>query len=356
MAGTSTPLVSVLVTARDNERHVGVALKSVVRQTLGSLELHVADDGSHDSTPAIIESLRDERLRLTRFEQSMGISTRRNELLEEVRGRYVAPLDADDVWLPDRLEQHVRLLESRPDLVAVGSDVLVVGAQVEVGGYFRLPRSDVAIRWYCLFTSPLIHSASTIRASAFRDGVRYDPAFPLAQDYDLWTKLLRHGRAENLAVPLTLYRVHSAQATQLRATERRVEQEEIGRRAIEDFGADSGLTSDRARLAWCIGADAAVPDHELEQAVDAYRELFDRFAIAYRGRPGLREVRRSAATTLLRRAGRAADAGAWTLRRAAFTIEPGVAFSAAAVRASNLAAARRYRPTAERLLVDLSGD
>ena len=87
MAATSTPLVSVLVTARDNELHVGVALKSVVRQTLGSLELHVADDGSCDSTPAIIESMRDERIRLTRFEQSGGISMRRNELLEKVTGR-----------------------------------------------------------------------------------------------------------------------------------------------------------------------------------------------------------------------------------------------------------------------------
>ena len=355
MAATSTPLVSVLVTARDNERHVGVALKSVVRQTLGSLELRVADDGSRDSTPAVVESLCDERLRLTRFDQSAGISTRRNELLEHVRGRYVAPLDADDVWLPDRLERHVRLLESRPDLVAVGSDVLVVDDRVGLGPYFRLPRSDAAIRWYCLFTSPLIHSASTIRASAFRDGVRYDPAFPLAQDYDLWTKLLRHGRAENLPVPLTLYRVHSTQATRLRASERRAEQEEIGRRAIEDFGGDSGLTSDRARLAWCIGADAAVPDDELEQAVDAFRELFDRFTAAHRGRPGLREVRRCAAATLLRRAGRAADARAWTLRRAALAIDPGVAFSAAAVRATNLAAARRYRRAAERLLADLHG-
>ncbi|MSO96205.1 MAG: glycosyltransferase family 2 protein [Thermoleophilia bacterium] len=352
----STPLVSVLVTARDNERHVAVALRSVVRQTFGSLELHVADDGSCDATPAIIESFRDGRLRHTRFEQSMGISTRRNELVERARGRYVAPLDADDVWLPDRLEQHVRLLEARPDLVAVGSDVLVVDAGREIGGYFRLPRSDVAIRWYCLFTSPLIHSASTIRASAFRDGARYDPAFPLAQDYDLWTKVLRHGRAENLGLPLTLYRVHPTQATRLRASERRAEQEEIGRRAIEEFGAGSGLTTESARLAWCLGADVAVAADELEQALDAYRDLVDRFTAAHRGRPGLREVRRCAATTLLRRAGRAVDAAGRALRAAAFSIDRGVAFSAAAVSASNSVAARRYRRAAGRLLVDLGED
>ena len=352
---SDAPMVSVLITARDNQRHVGIALRSVLRQTVQRVEVLVVDDGSTDATAAVVESTRDPRVHLTRHAESAGISTRRNELLERAKGSYVAPLDADDVWRPDRLERHVRLLEARPDLVAVGSDVLVVDERVGLGPYFRLPRSDAAIRWYCLFTSPLIHSASTIRASAFRDGVRYEPAFPLAHDYDLWTKVLRHGRAENLPVPLTLYRVHSTQATRLRASERRAEQEEIGRRAIEDFGGDSGLTSDRARLAWCIGADAAVPDDELEQAVDSFRELFDRFTAAHRGRPGLREVRRCAAATLLRRAGRAADARAWTLRRAALAIDPGVAFSAAAVRATNLAAARRYRRAAERLLADLHG-
>ena len=351
----ASPVVSVLITARDNERHVGVAIASVLRQTFQSFEVLVVDDGSRDATPSIVSSFADLRVRMVRHGDAAGISARRNELFERAQGRYVAPLDADDAWLPERLERHVGLLEARPDLVAVGSDVLVVDDRVGLGPYFRLPRSDAAIRWYCLFTSPLIHSASTIRASAFRDGVRYDPAFPLAQDYDLWTKVLRHGRAENLPVPLTLYRVHSTQATRLRASERRAEQEEIGRRAIEDFGGDSGLTSDRARLAWCIGADAAVPDDELEQAVDAFRELFDRFTAAHRGRPGLREVRRCAAATLLRRAGRAADAPAWTLRRAALAIDPGVAFSAAAVRATNLAAARRYRRAAERLLADLHG-
>ncbi|WP_181813517.1 glycosyltransferase family 2 protein [Gaiella occulta] len=354
MAPTSTPLVSVLVTARDNERHVGAALTSVLRQTLTSLELLVVDDGSADATPAIVESLRDERLRFVRFPESRGISARRNELLERARGRYVAPLDADDVWLPDRLERHVRLLESRPDLVAVGSDVLVVDDGVGVGRYFRLPRSDAAIRWNCLFTSPLIHSASTIRASAFHDGVRYDPAYPLAQDYDLWTKLLRRGRSENLAVPLTLYRVHSAQASQRRACERRAEQERIGLRAIEDPAGGHGPTGDRARLAWCLGAAMAVADEELEDAIDAYRELFARIESAYRGTSGLREARRIAATTLLRRAGLAADAAAWALRRAALAIDRRVTVSAVAVRAANIAAGRRYRRPAARLLADLA--
>ena len=354
MGRTSTPLVSVLVTARDNERHVTQALRSAVRQTLGSLELHVADDGSSDSTPALAESVGDERIRLTRHDTSAGISVRRNELLEQARGRYIAPLDADDVWFHDRLERHVRLLEARPDLVAVGSDVLVVDAGVGVGSYFRLPRSDAAVRWACLFTSPLIHSAATIRASAFHDGVRYDPSFPLAQDYDLWTKLLRHGRAENLTIPLTLYRVHPTQASQRRAGERRAEQETIGRRAIEEAAASSGMTGEQCRLAWCLGADADVPDVDLEQAIDAYRGLLAHFEAAHPGGLGLRETRRLAATTLLRRAGGAVDSSAWSLRRAALAIDATVALSGAAIRVSNLAAARRYRRPAVRLLEGLA--
>ncbi len=348
------PVVSVLITARDNQRHVGATLASALGQTLQEIEVLVVDDGSLDATADIVSSTDDPRVRLTRHDESAGISTRRNELVDKARGKYVAPLDADDVWLPDRLATHVRVLESRRDLVAVGSDALAVDDTVGVGSYFRLPRSDAAIRWVCLFTSPLLHSASTIRTAAFRDGVRYDPAFPLAQDYDLWTKLLRHGRAENLSVPLTLYRVHSAQATQRRDAERRAEQEEIGRRAIQDLGACRGLTPDRARLAWHLGADVVVAADEIEEAVAAYRELLDRFAIVHSRTAGFREVRRVAATTLLRRSGRAVDAAAWTLRRAAFAIDPSVVLSAAAIRASNHAASRRYRRVAERALADLS--
>jgi hypothetical protein len=347
------PVVSVLVTARDNAPHIAVTLASVLRQTRSDLELLVVDDGSRDATPEILSSLRDPRVNVTLHGASAGISVRRNELVDRARGRYIAPLDADDVWFPHRLSRHVSLLESRPELVGVGSDVMVVDEGAGIGPYFRLPRSDAAIRWQCLFTSPMIHTACLIRATAFAGGMRYDPAFPVAQDYDLFTKLLRRGAAVNLGVPLTLYRVHATQATRRYADSRLREQEVIGRRTIEEVG---GVAGERARLAWCLGSGAEIQQHELGDAIDAYRELAARFLSRGRRSDGEREVARIAATALLRRAWSTRGGTRRALLRAAIGIDPAAPAAAALVRAANAAAGRRFRGPVRRLLAELASD
>ena len=316
----SSPLVSVLVTARDNERHVGPALRSVLRQTLRSLELLVVDDGSRDSTAAVIESLPDERLELTRHAESAGISVRRNELVERARGKYVAPLDADDVWFPERLERQVRLLEATPELVAAGSDVLVVDDVGRVGPYFRLPRSNAAVGWSSLFTSPLIHSASTIRTSAFHAGVRYDPAYPARAGLrPLGQAAPARARGEPPAAALLLSRAPGAGEPGARRR--------APRRSGTDWTACDRGTWRRDKghraLAWRLGAEADVPDNEQEEALAAYRtsSAIRRDASL---EPGLREVQRIAAPTLLRRAGRGTGARLGRCGGQRFALDPTV--------------------------------
>jgi hypothetical protein len=349
MAASRPPIVSVLVTARDNERHVRSTIESVLRQSLADLELLIVDDGSRDSTAYLLSQLDDERVAVTVHTESAGIPTRRNELLERARGRYIAPLDADDIWFSDRLARQVAVLEAQPSLAVVGSDVMVVDDAVGIGLYFRVPRSDAAIRWWSLFSSPVIHISSTIRATAFETGIRYDPSFPLAQDYDLFTKLLRHGRAANLDVPLSLYRVHPQQASQRRRDERVREQQTIALRTIEEV---VGLSGDRARRAWALGACEPI-DGRLGESVDAYRELFERFCDRHRGARGMGEVRRLAATALLRRS--RATGRRRQLWRAALAIDPGAPVGAVAVRLANVASARRHRRAAEELVSGLAG-
>ncbi|MEI7759709.1 MAG: glycosyltransferase family A protein [Thermoleophilia bacterium] len=348
----SPPVVSVLITARDNETHIGVALASVLRQTLQAFEVLVVDDGSSDGTSRVAAAFRDSRIHIVRHDESAGISTRRNELVARARAPYVAPLDADDAWLPQRLECHIRLLEAQPEVVAVGSDAVVIDGERGVLRYFRLPRSDAAIRWTCLFASPLIHSASTIRKAVFDEGVRYDPAFPLAQDYDLWTQVLHRGGLRNMGVPLSLYRVHGAQATQRMAATQPAEQQQIARAAIEALAVPE-VVGDRAGLAWSLGASAHVPDDQLANAIDAYRRLFAHFESVHREAPGIGEARRIAATTLLRRAGLYPDDRARELWRAGWSLDRREPLAAGAVFVGNLRSKWRWRRTVERLLVEL---
>ena len=114
------PLVSVIVPARDAAATVERAVRSALSQTLESIEVIVVDDASRDRTPEIVERLAaaDHRVVLLRQAIHGGVSRSRNVGLDHARGRWVAVLDADDWYDPDRLEVLLTTNEDRYDLVA----------------------------------------------------------------------------------------------------------------------------------------------------------------------------------------------------------------------------------------------
>ncbi len=115
MSGGGNPLVSVITPARNMERFIRATIRSVLAQTMGEFEYLVVDNGSDDATAAIVEMVahRDGRMRLL-HESKPGSGAARNRGLAEARGRYVAFVDADDEWLPDKLELQVAQLERLP--------------------------------------------------------------------------------------------------------------------------------------------------------------------------------------------------------------------------------------------------
>jgi glycosyltransferase involved in cell wall biosynthesis len=105
--------VSVLIPAHDAEATLLATLHSVQRQTFTDFEAIVVDDGSKDSTPDIAAALAatDARFRLVRQENA-GVAKARNAALAIARGRWVAPLDADDLWHPEKLARQLRRFDS----------------------------------------------------------------------------------------------------------------------------------------------------------------------------------------------------------------------------------------------------
>ncbi|HUA63322.1 MAG TPA: glycosyltransferase [Verrucomicrobiae bacterium] len=114
----SSPRVSAVIPLFNKERTVEAALRSAASQTLCDLEIIVVDDGSTDSSPALVQNFSDARVRLFRQENA-GPGAARNRAVAEARGEYLAFLDADDEWLPDYLERAVGYMEREPDLAAV---------------------------------------------------------------------------------------------------------------------------------------------------------------------------------------------------------------------------------------------
>lgn len=105
------PLVSVIVPAYNAETYILQTLNSVLSQTYKNIEVVVVDDGSHDGTTQIVEAImrRDDRVALLRQSNS-GVAVARNLAIEKSRGEYIAPIDADDMWYPQKIEKQVHCM------------------------------------------------------------------------------------------------------------------------------------------------------------------------------------------------------------------------------------------------------
>jgi glycosyltransferase involved in cell wall biosynthesis len=112
--GAGTPLVSIVMPVRNRSEQVPLAIRSVQAQTFAGWELVVVDDGSTDDTRAVLAGLAAADARITVLERdALGVSTARNEGIEETRGRYVAFLDSDNEWTEHFLDVSLRLMAAR---------------------------------------------------------------------------------------------------------------------------------------------------------------------------------------------------------------------------------------------------
>ena len=109
--------VSIIIPTYNRERLVCKAINSVLRQTYSDYELIVVDDGSVDQTPRAVSQFQDPRIRYLCQHINAGECAARNIGLTAAQGRYIAFLDSDDEWLPNKLEKQVKYFESRPQHV-----------------------------------------------------------------------------------------------------------------------------------------------------------------------------------------------------------------------------------------------
>lgn len=199
------PTVSVVTPAFNAAWIVGEAIRSVQSQTFTDWELVIVDDCSTDSTAAVIGQFAssDERIRLLRQTVNSGPAGARNAALAASRGRFVAFLDSDDLWLPRKLEQQLSFMEQ-------------CGAPISHTAYRRF-REDPKRAGPLLAARPVFDYRELLKnpgiacLTAVVDRQRTGPfSIPLVrnEDYALWLSLLRKGHeSRGLDVDLARYRV-----------------------------------------------------------------------------------------------------------------------------------------------------
>jgi glycosyltransferase involved in cell wall biosynthesis len=228
----SEPLVSVVMVVRDAEPYLEASVRSVLGQTLRSLELVVVDDGSVDGGPDTLAraAAADERLRVVR-QEAEGLVSARNRAWSLARAPFVAVLDGDDVAHPTRLERQLAELRRRPALAVLGSRVREVDDAGIVRGEWATPSGPALVRWSLLFENVVPHSSAMLRRAAVGDEAPYSEDLDYAEDYDLWVRLAGRVEVDNLEATLVDRRVHARSRSARNACEQRCQAAEIARKA-----------------------------------------------------------------------------------------------------------------------------
>ena len=201
------PVVSVVLPVRNGERWIRSCLESVASQTFHDFEIVLVDDLCSDRSVDIALAMDLPQLRIVRG-PGMGLARALALGVEEARGEFIARLDVDDVAEPTRLAEQVKAFLDEPALVVVGSAAIQINDQDEVVGRIRVPETDRTIRINSVLFNPFIHSSTMVRkATVVEAGNYWAPSNePYPEDFDLWLRMLKCGKAHNLQAPLVRYR------------------------------------------------------------------------------------------------------------------------------------------------------
>jgi glycosyltransferase involved in cell wall biosynthesis len=198
---------SVIVAAYNVEEFIGPAVASALDQTYPEVEVIVVNDGSTDGTATALERFLP---RITYVEQdNRGLAASRNRGLHEAAGAYVALLDGDDLWLPNRLERVIGFLEDHPEIGFATTDAFFLEEGKEPTRYYReLPGGFHAEdQAYWILEHNFILGMAVVRRRLFDEHGTFDESLRTSEDWDLWVRFLLGGeRAGLVDEPLAHYR------------------------------------------------------------------------------------------------------------------------------------------------------
>ncbi|MBB4303167.1 glycosyltransferase involved in cell wall biosynthesis [Rhodobium orientis] len=217
-----TPVATVVVPAYNCQATIAETLRSILNQTFTDLELIVVDDGSKDATVDVIRDFGDERIRLIR-QQNRGLAGAHNTGIHHARGRYVAFCDADDLWLPEKLELHIAHMDARPEVGISFSGSALIDQHGRPLGISQQPKlrditaADVFKRNPIGNGSTPVMRREALDAIAFRPVGEterdwwFDETFRQSDDIEGWLRFILSADwlIEGIPGDLTLYRIHT---------------------------------------------------------------------------------------------------------------------------------------------------
>jgi glycosyltransferase involved in cell wall biosynthesis len=201
------------MTVYNAEAFLRSAIESVLGQTSGDWELIAVNDGSRDSSAAILASYTDERVRTLSLAKNIGRTPALRHAFDHARGEYIAVLDADDACGPTRLARQVAFLDANPEVALVGSWVKYIDERDDELDDFRPPVDPPSLHDCLGWTNPIVHSSAMYRRALAEAVGGYSLDLAYAQDFGLVLALAERHRLGMLDEFLCSWRIVSNSMT-----------------------------------------------------------------------------------------------------------------------------------------------
>lgn len=194
-ANIKGPLVSIVTPTYNSEKFITTAMESVVKQSFGDWEMLIVDDGSTDNTKLVVQSYgsKDHRIRFYSLESNSGKpSVPRNYGIRRAQGKYIAFLDSDDWWLPNKLEICMEYINDKTDLIYHDLRIIREQSSLFKSKTIKSRQLSTPILVDLLVNGNTISNSSVVvrkRLLDQIDGINESPTIIAAEDYNTWLRI-----------------------------------------------------------------------------------------------------------------------------------------------------------------------
>lgn len=203
-------LVSIIMPTYNCGRFIGESIRSVLTQTYTNWELLIVDDCSTDNTAEVVAAFTDPRIHYQRNEHNSGAAVTRNTALRMVKGRYIAFLDSDDLWLPEKLEKQIAFMQQNGYAFTYANYQIMNEDGSLTGKQLKMPTS-LTYYQYCCNTAI---GCLTVVIDKQQTGYFLMPNIKSSHDMALWLLIMRRGfKAYAFPECLASYRLVSTSNT-----------------------------------------------------------------------------------------------------------------------------------------------
>lgn len=214
------PKVSVVIPLYNREKYIAETIESVLLQTFKDFEIIIIDDGSTDNSLKNLEPFKEKVKLITQINSERAVS--RNNGVKNSTGEYIAFLDSDDIWLPNKLEKQIEILDKNKEIVLVycacnridENSKKTLTARRQRVGYSGNISEKLLIRNFIPSPTPILRRELFNQTEGFKS--EYIPY----EDWEFWIRFSHLGKFHFIEEPLALYRIHKEQSVQLVSAER----------------------------------------------------------------------------------------------------------------------------------------